>query len=81
MNEEEVARVERIVKDIYEKLNCKGVVRVDYFLQKNTNKFYFIEINTVPGQTETSFIPQQVKAANMSLPNFYDELIEMVLPG
>jgi D-alanine-D-alanine ligase len=49
MNQEEIERVEKIVREIYEKLNCKGVVRVDYFLQKETGKFYFIEINTVPG--------------------------------
>lgn len=78
MSSEELQRVQKIVKEIYEKLNCKGVVRVDYFLQKETNKFYFVEINTVPGQTETSFIPQQVKAANMTLEVFYDELLEMV---
>jgi D-alanine-D-alanine ligase len=79
MNQEEIQRVEKIVREIYEKLNCKGVVRVDYFLQKETGKFYFIEINTVPGQTETSFIPQQVRAANLTLEKFYDELLEMII--
>ena len=56
MNSEEVARVERIAKKVYAVLNCKGAVRIDYFLQEDTGAFYFIEINTVPGQTETSLI-------------------------
>jgi D-alanine-D-alanine ligase len=79
MSEEEVARVNRIAAKVYEKLDCGGVVRIDYFLQKETGKFYFIEINTVPGQTETSFIPQQVRAAGMDIRDFYSELLEMIL--
>ncbi len=80
MNPEETSRVERLTKEVYDKLNCRGIVRIDYFLQKDTGKYYFVEVNTVPGQTATSFIPQQVKAANMSLESFYDELLEMILP-
>ena len=76
MTEEEVARVGRIVTQVYEKLNCKGAVRIDYFLQKESGKFFFIEINTVPGQTETSLISQQVKATGKDVKEFYTELIE-----
>src|SRR5690606_40627054 len=76
LTEEEVQQVNRIVEAIYLKLNCKGSVRVDYFLETGTNDFYFIEINTVPGQTETSLISQQVKATGMELKEFYSALIE-----
>ncbi len=76
MSEEEKSRVDRIVYKVYEKLNCKGAVRVDYFLQHETGKFYFIEINTVPGQTETSLISQQVRVAGKDVKEFYSELIE-----
>ena len=76
MSEEEVQKVNRIVEAIYQKLNCKGSVRVDYFLENGTNDFYFIEINTVPGQTETSLISQQIKASGMELKEFYSGLIE-----
>jgi D-alanine-D-alanine ligase len=79
MNEEEKVRVERIVMDIYLKLNCKGMVRIDYFLQKETSNFYFIEINTIPGQTAQSFIPQQVRAAGLNISEFYGNLVEMAL--
>jgi D-alanine-D-alanine ligase len=76
MTTEEVERVGRIASQVYEKLNCKGAVRIDYFLQKETAQFYFIEINTVPGQTETSLISQQVKAIGKDVKEFYTELIE-----
>jgi D-alanine-D-alanine ligase len=79
MTDEEKSRVERIVTDIYLRLNCKGMVRVDYFLQKDTSNFYFVEINTIPGQTAQSFIPQQVRAAGLNISEFYGELIEMAL--
>jgi D-alanine-D-alanine ligase len=76
MTSEEVERVRRVVAKVYEKLNCKGAVRIDYFLQKDTGNIYFIEINTVPGQTETSLISQQVRAIGMEIKEFYTALIE-----
>ena len=76
MSEEEYERVHRIVKDIYKKLNCRGIVRIDYFLEHETGNFYFIEINTIPGQTATSFIPQQVAAMGISLKSFYTSLLK-----
>nr|WP_315423657.1 D-alanine--D-alanine ligase [uncultured Pedobacter sp.] len=79
MNAEEVSRVQQVVKDVYQKLNCRGVVRIDYFLEEGTGKFYFIEINTIPGQTATSFIPQQVAAMGITLKAFYTLLMKETL--
>ncbi len=79
MSDQEKSNVERIVKDVYTRLNCRGMVRIDYFLQDDTSNFYFVEINTIPGQTAQSFIPQQVKAAGMNIGEFYGELIEKAL--
>ncbi len=76
MTPEEVMRVREIAKEVYKKLNCKGAVRMDYFLEHETGNFYFIEVNTVPGQTETSLISQQVRAVGKTVRDFYTELIE-----
>ncbi|RZL46560.1 MAG: D-alanine--D-alanine ligase [Pedobacter sp.] len=76
MSEEEKNRVEEVVAAVYRKLDCNGVVRIDYFLETETGNFYFIEINTIPGQTATSFIPQQVAAMGMELKDFYTLVIE-----
>lgn len=79
LTSEQQERAARILKEIYVRLNCKGMVRVDFFLEKDTDKFYFIEINTIPGQTPQSFIPQQVRAYGMREGDFYGELIESAL--
>jgi D-alanine-D-alanine ligase len=81
MTPEEKQRVEIIAKAVFEKLNCKGVTRIDYILEEGTGNFYFIEINTVPGQSENSLIPQQVRAAGRTIQDFYTELIEAALRG
>ncbi len=79
LNKEQYDRIERLIKMIYSELNCKGMVRIDFFLEKNSDAFYFIEINTIPGQTETSFIPQQVRAYGKTEKEFYTEIIEEAL--
>jgi D-alanine-D-alanine ligase len=70
---EEIAE---IVTEVYLRLNCKGMVRIDFILLEGTNDFYFIEVNTTPGQSAASLIPQQVRAAGLNLMEFYGELIE-----
>ncbi|WP_294347582.1 D-alanine--D-alanine ligase [uncultured Sphingobacterium sp.] len=79
LTNEQQERAARILKEIYVRLNCKGMVRVDFFLENETDNFYFIEINTIPGQTAQSFIPQQVRAFGMKEGDFYGELIETAL--
>jgi len=69
-------RVAKIAEAVYVKLNCRGVVRIDFILTEDEGDFYFIEINTIPGQTATSFIPQQVAAMGMKLNDFYTKLIK-----
>lgn len=64
---------------IYRHLNCRGVVRMDFILQKGTNKLFFLEVNTMPGQSENSIVPQQVMAAGKTLKDFYGSLIEDTL--
>jgi D-alanine-D-alanine ligase len=61
---------------LYNKLNCKGIVRVDFIYEESTGKLYFLEINTMPGQSENSLVPQQVRAAGKTLQEFYGLLLE-----
>lgn len=69
-------QLERKAMQVYLHLNCRGVVRMDFILQDKTNQLYFLEVNTMPGQSENSIIPQQVRAAGMDLGTFYSDLIE-----
>ncbi|MDR3184761.1 MAG: D-alanine--D-alanine ligase [Prevotellaceae bacterium] len=59
---------------IYDYLGCKGVVRIDYIVRDED--IYFLEINTVPGMSEQSIVPQQLRAAGISLTEAYTLLIE-----
>ena len=61
---------------LYRHLNCRGIVRMDFILEKKSGKLFFLEVNTMPGQSENSIVPQQVRAAGKSLKEFYGDLIE-----
>ena len=58
---------------LYEYLGCSGVVRFDYIL--GGEDIYFLEVNTIPGMTEMSLVPQQVRAAGMTIKEFLSHLI------
>jgi D-alanine-D-alanine ligase len=64
---------------IYQVFNCKGIVRIDFIYNEEEGKSYMLEINTVPGQSEASIVPQQVHAMGWSLQDFYTALIEECL--
>jgi D-alanine-D-alanine ligase len=66
-------------KKVYATLNCRGVVRVDFIYDEAAEKAYMLEVNTVPGQSEASVIPQQVKAMGWDLSQFYATLVEDAL--
>lgn len=63
-------------KRAYELLDCRGVVRIDFIYNEATGEPYMLEVNTVPGQSEASIVPQQVRAMGWTLKEFYSALIE-----
>ncbi|MBM3415279.1 MAG: D-alanine--D-alanine ligase [Bacteroidetes bacterium] len=74
-------RVREAARKVYEVFNCRGVVRIDFIYNEKEKKPYMLEVNTVPGQSEASIVPQQVKAMGWSLKEFYTKLVEEVLPS
>lgn len=54
--------VQKTTERIYKDLNCKGVCRIDYIYNKEKDKLYFLEVNTTPGQSLNSIVPNQVRA-------------------
>ena len=70
------SQLEAAAKRVYEVLNCRGVVRVDFIYNEGKELPYMLEVNTVPGQSAASVIPQQVKAMGMSLQDFYTSIVE-----
>ncbi|HEX8277043.1 MAG TPA: ATP-grasp domain-containing protein, partial [Segetibacter sp.] len=63
-------------KLVYELFNCHGVVRIDFIYNESDQQPYMLEVNTVPGQSEASIVPQQVLAMGLTLKEFYSALIE-----
>ena len=63
-------------KQVYTTLNCRGVVRIDFIYDEKAQKAFLLEVNTVPGQSEASIIPQQVRAMGWNLTDFYATIIE-----
>ncbi len=59
---------------IYSLCQCSGIARVDFILKGE--EFYFLEVNTTPGMTATSFIPQQIKAMGFTLTEIITKIIE-----
>jgi D-alanine-D-alanine ligase len=71
--------VREAAQKIYSVLNCRGVVRIDFIYNEETGQPFMLEINTIPGQSEASIVPQQVKCMGWSLKEFYTSLVEEAL--
>lgn len=69
-----VAQVNRMTLAAYKALNCRGLARIDFIIKGETP--YMIEINTVPGMSAQSIIPQQAEAMGMTLTELFNIVIE-----
>ena len=71
-------RVSKLTSSIYDILGCKGIIRIDYILsgEKGNETINMLEVNTTPGMTATSFIPQQIRAAGMTPGDVIADIIE-----
>ncbi|HWB26827.1 MAG TPA: D-alanine--D-alanine ligase [Chitinophagaceae bacterium] len=76
VDEEVVEKIRAAAKKIYASLNCRGVVRIDFIYNEEKAQPFMLEVNTVPGQSEASIVPQQVRAMGWTLKEFYTALLE-----
>ncbi len=81
VDEQVAERIREAARKIYAVLNCRGVVRIDFIYNEAEQTPYMLEINTIPGQSAASIIPQQVKAMGWELRDFYSKLLEEALKG
>lgn len=79
VDEERAAKVRAAAAKVYGIFNCRGVVRIDFIFNEANQMPYLLEINTVPGQSEASIVPQQVKAMGWTMKQFYSALIDEAL--
>src|SRR4029079_14195264 len=72
-------KIRDAAKKIYQVFNCRGVVRIDFIYSEKAKQPYMLEINSIPGQSELSIVPQQVQVMGWSLKEFYTKLVEEAL--
>ncbi len=68
-------RVQTLTSAIYDILGCSGIIRIDYIITAG-DKINLLEVNTTPGMTATSFIPQQIAAAGLDIKDVMTDIIE-----
>lgn len=83
LDDDTARRVAELTNHIYDILHCNGIIRIDYIICRGLNKqgeevdkIYMLEVNTTPGMTVTSFIPQQVRAAGLEMSDVLTDIIE-----
>lgn len=79
IDESIAGKIREAAVKIYGVFNCRGIVRIDFIYNEEDARPYMLEINTVPGQSEASIVPQQVQAMGWNLSDFYTALIEECL--
>lgn len=77
IDDEKTRRCQELSTFLYREFNCKGLVRFDYILKDNI--FYFLEVNTIPGLSAASIVPQQIRYMGKTETEVYGVLIEDAL--
>ena len=71
--------VQKTARLVHEVLGCDGLTRSDFILSEKNGKLYFLEINTIPGQTEVSLCPKEAEVFGWTFPEFVEKQIELAL--
>ncbi len=74
-------KIREAARRVYTVFNCRGVVRIDFIYNEEAGHPFMLEVNTIPGQSEASIVPQQVKAMGWSLREFYTKLVQECFNG
>jgi len=69
--------IEKVAKKAYLKLKLKGIIRFDFIVKEN--KPYIIEVNTIPGFSKESIVPQMIKASNQKISDFISKILNNIL--
>ena len=79
LNPQLVSELQRVAVDIFVRLKCKGMARVDFFVNEHAGMIYFNEINTVPGFTPISMYPKLWQVSGLAYASLLDELIDLAV--
>jgi len=76
---QQLQEVQTLARSIFEVLGCEGMARVDFFLDKDTNTFYFNEVNTLPGFTSMSVYPKLWEVSGLAYPELITHLLQLAI--
>jgi D-alanine-D-alanine ligase len=79
LTHEQTNEVQRLAVAAFQAIECRGLARVDFFLEEKTGKVLLNEINTMPGFTSISMYPKMWEASGVSYKELIDRLIELAL--
>ncbi len=79
LDEDQIRKAQQLAKEAFMKLECEGMARVDLFLEKSTGKFYFNELNTLPGFTSISMYPKLWEASGLPYKELLSKLIDLAV--
>ena len=71
--------IQEVSSQLYDLLGCKGIVRFDYIYDTTADELYFLEVNTIPGQSAESIVPKQARAIGISPAELYEMAIQAAL--
>ncbi len=76
---EETKKVQKLAGEAFQALECAGMARVDFFLERDTGEFYFNEVNTIPGFTSISMYPKMMEASGLPYKKLLTRLLELAI--
>ena len=71
--------IQQVSAQLYDLLNCRGIVRFDYIYDTARNELFFLEVNTIPGQSAESIVPKQARAMGITPAQLYQMAIDAAL--
>lgn len=74
------SHIQEVSAQLYDLLGCRGIVRFDYIYDTATNELYFLEVNTIPGQSSESIVPKQARAMGIDTTQLYQMAIDAAMP-
>ena len=76
LSKDEIIQVEKLALKVHNLIGCKGISRTEFIYDKHQSKFYILELNTQPGMTPTSLVPEQAAHANISFEDLVSWMVE-----
>lgn len=72
-------RIQEVSSQLYDLLDCRGIVRFDYIYDTAKQELFFLEVNTIPGQSAESIVPKQARAMGISTSQLYEMVIQATI--